>query len=461
MRFFTGLHSERLSQLQLEYYRLNTKQHGAREAIEQIRRFMTRFNFGNEVEIYENIINIERELEKANNKRKIIEQEREKIIHPSDEIRRDLRIISGKVADINEAINDSVTTIEEQKALRSELITAKLKATRSEKAISLLDGVKFSSCPQCGTSLESRIISSHECFLCCANLEDSKVDSDNYDEAARREINDRIDQIADSINRRTQSLERSKRELTIVKELKQKLDLELQNKLKRYDSAYIETVRDLDKEIATLQERLKSFNKFKDMSEVIVDLQKQEISSRDSVESLKQTIDAERKRLLAGENNARKIAEKFKEIMVDVGFPGFSENDKIVLDPRNWKPVVNHSDQEWGFWDTGSGGKKTLFNVCYALAVHEVALDNDMPVPNILIIDSPTKNISEDENPELIHSLYNEIYRFASSKSSHGMQLLLIDSDLVKPEFEFPDFLQKRMAGEPNAPSLISYYVGP
>ncbi|MBI5569669.1 MAG: AAA family ATPase, partial [Desulfomonile tiedjei] len=36
MRFFTGLHSERLSQLQGDYYRTITEQHGAREAVAQI-----------------------------------------------------------------------------------------------------------------------------------------------------------------------------------------------------------------------------------------------------------------------------------------------------------------------------------------------------------------------------------------------------------------------------------------
>ncbi|MCC2639986.1 MAG: hypothetical protein K0S45_399 [Nitrospira sp.] len=137
-----------------------------------------------------------------------------------------------------------------------------------------------------------------------------------------------------------------------------------------------------------------------------------------------------------------------------------NEAAKVALDPRNWEPIVVHSGQEWGFWDTGSGGKKTLFNVCYALAVHEVARERGMPVPNILIIDSPTKNIS-DENPELVQYLYRVIYRFAADGNGAGTQFLLIDSDLVEPEVDLTGFSQRRMAGEPDAPSLISYYLGP
>ena len=145
--------------------------------------------------------------------------------------------------------------------------------------------------------------------------------------------------------------------------------------------------------------------------------------------------------------------------MLSVSFPGVAEDDEVIIDPRNWKPTVVHGEQEWSFWDTGSGGKKTLFNVCYALAIHAVALERQMPVPGLLVIDSPTKNISEDENPGLVRSLYSEIYRLA--RGQHQLQFLLIDSDLVRPSDELQGFLERRMAGEPDAPSLIPYYKGP
>jgi hypothetical protein len=84
-----------------------------------------------------------------------------------------------------------------------------------------------------------------------------------------------------------------------------------------------------------------------------------------------------------------------------------------------------------------------------------------MPVPNVLIIDSPTKNISDDENPELVKSLYRQIYRLASSGDGEVTQLLLIDSDLVEPETELPEFARRHLAGNQNVPSLIPYYSGP
>ena len=280
-------------------------------------------------------------------------------------------------------------------------------------------------------------------------------------EAVRRELNDRIDQIADSIQRRERALTRSVRQLDQLKSEKARLDLELQRELARYDSAFVENVRALDREIATLNERLRSLAKLLAMPQAIYQLEEEAGALQGQIDRTRSEIDEARASLQRADENVSEIAERFKAIMVSVGFPGVAEDDQIVLDPRNWKPVVVHGEQEWSFWDAGSGGKKTLFNVCYALAVHEVARERGMPVPTVLVIDSPTKNISDDENPELVRALYAEIYRLARLRDGTATQFILIDSNLVAPVDEVPDFASRHLAGTPDAPALIPYYDGP
>ncbi len=461
MRFFTGLHSERLSQLQVDLYRTITKQHGSREAVAQIRRFMARFEFGSELELTVQTEATERKLRAAEERKQTLERDRATSIHPTDELRSRLRKLSQTVSDLWEAISASQGTLAEQEALRAELITTKVKAGRAKQAGRILDGVDYSRCPQCGSDISGRPPVVEQCRLCGTRSTATEARPSVNAEAVRRELNDRIDQIADSMNRRRQALKRSERELQRAENVKRQLDRQLQDELRRYDSAFVESIRVVDREIATLEERLRSLVQLQEMPRAISELEEQAGASQVRIDQLRSTIEEERRRLRLSDENARAIAEKFKAIMLEVGFPGVSDEDDVVLDPRNWKPFVVHSEQKWGFWDTGSGGKKTLFNVCYALAVHEVARERGMPVPNILIIDSPTKNISDDENPELVQSLYREIYRFAAERNGTGTQFLLIDSDLVEPEAELTGFSQRHMAGEPDAPSLISYYVGP
>lgn len=461
MRFFTGLHSENLSQMQTELYRTIKEQQGAREAVTQIRRFMAKFDLGSELELTAQLETTESELRAAKERKKTLEADRVTSLHPTDSLRERLRELSRKVSDLQEAIDASQSSLAEQEALRAELITAKVKAKRTGQASRILEGVDYSRCPQCGSDIADRPKTTDYCKLCDTAMTGESTRPSVELEAMRREFNDRIDQIAESISRRRQALERSKRQLQNAEREKMQLDRQLQDELSRYDSAFVESIREVDREIATLEERHRSLMQLQEMPRAISELEEKAGAKQGHIDRIRSAIEEERKRLRSADENAWAIAERFKTIMLDVGFPGVSKEDEVMLDPRNWKPVVVHSGQEWGFWDTGSGGKKTLFNVCYALAIHEVAQERGMPVPNILIVDSPTKNISEDENPELVHSLYREIYRFAAGGSGKGTQFLMIDSDLVEPKVELTGFSHLRMAGEPEAPSLISYYAGP
>ena len=251
------------------------------------------------------------------------------------------------------------------------------------------------------------------------------------------------------------------RQRSAISDTKRRLDSQLQAELARYDSAFVESIRGSEREIATLEERVRSLERLKLMPQAINDLETQAGELQGQIDRLRTDSQEERSRLQEADDHIAAIAAEFKRIMLAVSFPGVSEEDEVVLDPRNWRPKVVHGDQEWSFWDTGSGGKKTLFNVCYALALHAVAIERELPVPSVLIVDSPTKNISEDENPDLVHSLYAEMYRIAAQERDARLQFLLIDSDLIPPPDDLDGCSVRRMAGEDSAPSLIPYYTGP
>ncbi|WP_321816593.1 MULTISPECIES: AAA family ATPase [unclassified Paraburkholderia] len=462
MRFFTGLHSERLNQLDSMLIRKLDQQRGKREAVQQIRAFMTQFGWDSGLNLLGEIDDVRTELSGAEALRNELEATRLAEIHPTDDLRVQLRSLGAQIAEINEALSESEQSIEEQKALRAELITAKIKADRSQQASQILDGVNYHRCPQCGTDVAHRALPPGVCCLCCSDTHGSKEVLPSMElEALRRDLNERIDQIADSIHRRGREIERSRSELTKKREKKSGLDLQLQKELARYDSAFVERIRDVERRIATLKEREHSLLRLQKMPAAVDELESQAGSLQGEIDNLRSTVAAERARLKAADHKIAAIAAEFKRILLAVSFPGIYEDDYVEIDPRNWNPLIVHDDLEWGFWDTGSGGKKTAFNVCYALAVHSAARATGMPVPSLLIIDSPTKNISDDENPELVRALYDEIYKIAAAQTEQPVQLLLIDSHLVPPGDEIADFVQRRMAGESDAPSLISYYVGP
>lgn len=296
-----------------------------------------------------------------------------------------------------------------------------------------------------------------QCGTPRAEVKDSPIEAEVF----RRDLNDRIDQIADALTRRQQEIGRMERLLAIARTRKSTLDRQLQNDLARYDSSFIESIREVDREAATWTERARSLQQLRQMPEAITTLEQEAGALQGTIDVLKSSLDAERAKLRAGDDHVAAFAEAFKEVLLAAKFPGLYPNDEIHLDPRNWAPAVVHDGVEWRFFDTGSGGKKTAFNVCYALAIHKVAIERGLPVPKILIIDSASKNISREKNPELIRGVYDQIYSLVLGDAHRRTQLLLIDSDYVAPQAKVKGLFWRRMAGQPNAPALIPYYVGP
>jgi hypothetical protein len=461
MRFFTGLHSERLSQLDSELSRTIEEQRVKRESVAQIRAFMTRFELGSELEMSGQLQDAARALTEAQHRRAALEASRSADTHPSDDLRGQLRRLGSEIAQMQQALAESGEALGEQRALRAELITAKTKALRADHAGQILAGVEYQCCPQCGTDVSSRLTSGNHCRL-CGSEQRPREPSPMNTEVRRRDLNERIDQIADSMLRRQQEIARTERYLARARTEKAALDGRLQEELARYDSSFIESIREVERQVATWTERIRSLNQLRQMPEAITALEDAAGALQGRIDTLRSAMEGERARLKAADANIAEIADAFKRTMLAVNFPGVSASDEVVIDPRTWVPVVVHGAQVWGFWDTGSGGKKTLYNVCYAIALHSVAMERNLPVPTLLIIDSPTKNISEDENPELVRALYAEVYRLATRHGGgRGVQLVLIDSDMVAPRTELAGFTERRMAAEDGAPALIPYYDGP
>jgi rubrerythrin len=450
-----------MTQLEAELMRTIQEQRSKREAVQQIRSFMSRFDLGAELDIVDQLRAAEAELARAEQRRTELDRVRFSQIHPTDDLRRVLRSLSTEVENIHQAIADTEESIAEQKALRAELITAKTKAYRLEQAGRMLELVRYQRCPECGTDIPESTHDDRRCHLCGSTRADNHDAKSQELEALRRDLNERMDQIGDSITRRGRDSKRRLRQLAQISQEKASLDRQLQEELARYDSAFVESIRTVERQTATLIERIRSLQQLRQMPQAINELEQDAGALQGRIDLLRTSVAQERDRLSAAEANIEAIAAEFKRIMISVSFPGVSEEDRVVIDPRNWKPVVLHDDLEWTFWDTGAGGKKTLFNVCYALAIHAAALERGMPVPQILIVDSPTKNISKDMNPEQVRLLYEQIYHLARGQNGRRLQFLLIDSDLVEPRPSLPGFRERRMAGEPDAPSLIPYYTGP
>jgi len=461
MRFVTGLYSDRLNELDTQIAENVQTQRAKREAVAQIRNFMSQFKLATESEFNHQREALVKELEIAQREKDALEQRHESTTHALDPLRAELRAIAAQSGEAETAIETLEVRIQQQQALRSDLITSKIKAARATQATNLLLNVDFASCPRCGSKVdEARFEDDKICYLCGNTPPERQTDKAVEIASLDKDLDVRIDDLAESVARHQREMTRQKRRLASLNDRRGELDKLLAVEIRRYDTAYTSSIREAEKKVATLTERLAALDKQAQMPSAIKKLEIEAGSLQGMIDNLRSEREQERSRLVDADKNIQAIADCFKETMLAVKFPGVYPEDKILLDPRNWFPYVIHGDQEWSFADAGSGGKKTLFNVCYALAVHRIARSKNLPLPNFLIVDSPTKNITRDENPELVTALYQEIYRVAA-ETAGGMQFILIDSHLIPPGQEKLSFAQRRMANEEGVTPLFSDYSGP
>ena len=129
------------------------------------------------------------------------------------------------------------------------------------------------------------------------------------------------------------------------------------------------------------------------------------------------------------------VLEKiFEECLRGVSFPDFEESDRIHMDRKTLIPsvVMNSGKIKYDFTTISSGGIRTIFKICFAIAVHIYVHENNIltMLPDMLIIDTPMKNISERTDSLIYDRLYSYIYDvFGGQGRLNKTQLIIVDKE--------------------------------
>jgi hypothetical protein len=164
-------------------------------------------------------------------------------------------------------------------------------------------------------------------------------------------------------------------------------------------------------------------------------------------------------------SNLAELESLFLNCLVRSRYPGIKVDDIVNIKAPNYLPELVSPDigdlAVTSFSNISSGGKKSLFKTCFAIAIHRLAMKIGAELPNFLIIDSPMKNISERENVQEFRGFHQMVYELAASELA-GTQFILIDKEYLPPPKGLEiDFAARHMTPDnPDYPPLIRYYEG-
>ena len=463
MKFVMQYSNQRLIDIEADLVRTKEERQTKLSTAKELRNFLSKFG-------YADVGDIEKEINKTRAKLLIVEEDKRQLelgyvkeTHVADDSRNLIRKISVDIEKSEESIIDLEKKINEQEALKAELISAKFKLARTESVSNILSGVKFDNCPECGSFLKKRKVQNNECALCGTGLGNELSNNDNA-EIMRLDIDSRIKDIEVSINYHKEAFIRQKKLIRKQHDFKNNLEIKLSEQLKVYESIFLSNIREIDRRVATYNERLKGQNKLKEMPHEITNLEKQADELTAKEHRLKRERLSEIQKLVEAEKNVKDLEKIFLDTLLTVGLPGVKVDDEVHINRKTWEVYVYPDGEEykkWNFFNAGSGGKKTLFNVCYLLSIHILAANNKLSIPSFMMIDTPMKNIDKEVNEDLFKNFYNYLYYLATN-SLLDTQIIIIDNSFcIPPSNSEISFYHRYMTNDDNLnPPLITYYRG-
>ncbi len=465
LRFFVGHLSERLNELQIELQRLRQEQRAQRDSITKVRAFLAPFGFDSEERIAA-------ELEELNAEARRIEEELASLraghrpdTRISDEDRKKLKELAAQVATLEDAIDEVNARIGEQDALAAELMQLKMKAARVDISHRVLDGVEFEYCPRCGSGLPVKAERSYDaCYLCHTPTGQQPHGEALTADVVRQDLDARIADLKDSSSRHRKSLGPLQAKLAEARQARREVDGRVAESLQGYESDFLARSRVGEQRLAVIRERSSFLERIRALPAEIARLNGQADLLSTDIETVQRQLEEEEARLVGAEQNLTKLEENYAAVLGEIKFPAFSANDQVVLGRRTLIPAVwpkGAESRSFSFFTVGSGGKKILMKIAFALALHKTGAEQHLPVPTVLIIDSPMKNITPDVNPDIFKNFYAHLYALLGSVLAEW-QVIIVDQTFAAPPADVAPSLDRMMRrGDPENPPLIGYYNGP
>ena len=459
IKYILGYDNTKILELQSMIAELSSERQAKADMAKRLQGLFDELGFDSEAQIQKEIEESIGNIKILQNQKVVITTEYKTNTHFSDSLREELFNFSENISASKMLLHDLENKISEQKKLKSEFISSKYKLAKSAISVEIFNDVKFESCPCCGVKTENskQYKNDHSCYLCGAHESQVKLDY-STSEILYKDLDGRLEELDYSLKRLVSSKNRQKALIQKKEYEKSTLDEQLQQQLVSYDSDYIARTRHIERATARLQEKVNNLKQNLKLPQAVQSIENEADDIGSKLSRLRKTL-AELKNALANSDDlVEQLEQVYRKILISVGVPEVRPSYDIKINRSDWIPYFTIGEEKISFYNGfGSGGVKTLLNVCYAIALHDLAATYDLPLPSFLIIDTPMKNVSKQRNREVFIQFYKYLYQLINS-SLADTQIIIIDDDFVAPDEPDINIRSRLMTKSKTHPPLISYY---
>jgi hypothetical protein len=428
LAYLLGYNQQRVAELEAELDDVRSERVALSEAAESLEMSLNEAGIDNEMDIAAGLQTLDVERKKLD---AAIEALRSDLhtakTHVTERLTDRARQLVSELRALRDAIAEVESTIEQHRRHRNELLSLSTKFQRVTAARAVLNGVEFERCPRCTQPLPARTEAT--CILCG---QPDTADSEPIITATDADLNGRRLELEEIIKKQQDQVRAMRvRESRLVDE-KQRVDATFGSEMQRYDSAYLSRVLETERRLAAVTEEARFLERLRILPARVEILKKKVDALKAREIELRRQLREAREVAEKDLTNVRLLAELFLDCLVRAGLPGFTAEDIVSLSSPNFLPSImdrTSGEAAVSSFDTlGSGGKKTFFKCCFAVAVHRLARRIGSVLPTLLIIDSPMKNISERENRVQFEGFHAMLYELAESELAE-IQFIMIDKE--------------------------------
>jgi hypothetical protein len=463
LRLVIGFHEQRVAQLEAALDRLRDRRQDLNASIKGMIRALEEFGVESDTDLSIRVTETQAKIDAIGRELALArERAAQQTVHAADTLREEARTLGSRIASLEDAVIDVERAKEDDERHLHEIETLRLKFRRSVSAKAVLTGVAFASCPRCAQSLPTR-----EPGICnvCGQNENIEAADPNEIALLERDAKSRIDELRDIIGKHVEKSVTLRRAIQRFATEKSRVEGERNTALSRYDSAYLSTIVSKEREQSALVEQLEGLGTLSRFPRLLTGFRKELEQLVGEESGLRAELRQARESAERDSASLDKLKTLFLDCLLRAGVPGIRDNDRVEMRTTNFLPEVHGPEAldatVTSFANMSSGGKKTLFKCCFAVAVHRLAMEVGGLLPEFLIIDSPMKNISERENREQFEGFHQLLYDLKATEF-HDTQIIMIDKEYCAPPVTATVSENARHMTPDNDefPPLISYYRG-
>jgi hypothetical protein len=356
--------------------------------------------------------------------------------------RRDLGTAAGEVPGVQELrqtllatrtrraeITDRLARLEAQitdlSDLRRQLSSQSARLTRAIVADEWLVDFDFVVCPRCGNDISAARTDPHLCYLCMQEPRPASSQTQLLTEQDR--IASQISETDEVISSRRRAQEQLEREAARLDELITELAADLDQRTQAFVSDRATQIEHHAARQASLDAEIKRLREYAEL----IRRHHQQLEGRETLEAMRDElttrINSQELSQLDAEDNILALEQRMLEYLQELHIPDLGQELTVKINRDTYLPEVSGRS----FDELSSQGLKTLVNIAHALAHHTVAIDRNLPLPGLLILDGLSAN-SGHEGFDLAR--VRDVYRLLSrvtEQDQYGstLQVVAVDNE--------------------------------